>query len=780
MTNQEYNIKDKFNEEDKFINCEICSNLFSFSNIVICELCNFFFCLDHYEIHFNIYHEENNSSQYYKTDYIENDNNNNILENEKDFIQKENNNNIKKIENKNNNNLNLIEIENNDIKYYEELFKINININIYNSKYLTEYSEYLKKKKKNYPIKKGEDLIKFKLDFCNFIKDKYNKYIKKNENNEICNYLLKNNRLINDNKCNNNNDDIENMNNNINIIQNDFQLYNNKNNEYLILNSKEDILNICETCGFPCYLYLIYERFSIFSYFNLFLVKKCKFKHIKKIDLNLGLDLDLKCEKCKIINSNTNYYFIIKTKQYLCKECFSKENLSFLKLSKNDYLNISISKKYFEEKLEYAKNNYNKSLNSFEKLTNIFLNLIENKFINKDFNLIYREINLFKRKNKNLLNLSKILIEKYEYYLNNNCLTKEINESFKNIINFNIIKDFSKFTEDKLSNSKDIIEQLLSNDNLILKIPNNIIDNERIKILDLSFAYLTYIKILKNGNLIVSWIKDKKIYIQIFYYPLFYESIERLISDALTSFSNKIINIFELSDNNFILQTKNNYLYFLNESQLLTDENLPHIYVENLIHVFPINNNTFFTIVTNKIGYFLNKYNNMDIINIFQLQIPFKIDDAFYFKNYDMIFFDEIKKINSEKFLVYFGNFNTKNNSIIFRKLILSFVKKFIKLKNNMVLLQSSCITIINVKTLQEISNIQIANEYIDLKYLKYNTILAVDKNNNFIHLDSLMNMKEIGIKKNNDNFYNFHILKNGILYVKSDNILEFNFEFFE
>lgn len=154
MTNQEYNIKDKFNEEDKFINCEICSNLFSFSNIVICELCNFFFCLDHYEIHFNIYHEENNSSQYYKTDYIENDNNNNILENEKDFIQKENNNNIKKIENKNNNNLNLIEIENNDIKYYEELFKINININIYNSKYLTEYSEYLKEKKKIIPLKK--------------------------------------------------------------------------------------------------------------------------------------------------------------------------------------------------------------------------------------------------------------------------------------------------------------------------------------------------------------------------------------------------------------------------------------------------------------------------------------------------------------------------------------------------------------------------------------------------------------------------------------------------
>jgi hypothetical protein len=411
--------------------------------------------------------------------------------------------------------------------------------------------------------------------------------------------------------------------------------------------------------------------------------------------------------------------------------------------------------------------------------------LIENEFLNKDFNLMYRELNLFKRKNKNLLNLSKIFIQKYEYGLNNNCLTKEINESFKNIINFNIIKDFSNFAEDKLSNSKVIIEQLLSKDNLILKIPNNIINNENIKILDLSFVYLTFVKILKNGDLIVSWIKDKKIYIQLFYYPLFIKSIERQIDVTSTSFSNKIINIFELSNNNFILQTKNNYLYFLNESQLLTDETLSHIYVENLTHIFPINNNTIYTIVKYIDVYFLIKYNNMYIINTFELQIPFNIDDAFYFKNYDIIFFYEIKKIHSndekkENFLFFIVNFNIKNNLINFRQFKLSFVKKFIKLKNNMILLQSFCIIIINVKTLQEISIIEIANEYIDLKYLKYNSILAVDKYKNFIHIDSLMTMKEIGIQKNYGKFYNFHILKNGILYVKSNNILEFNFEFFE
>ena len=411
--------------------------------------------------------------------------------------------------------------------------------------------------------------------------------------------------------------------------------------------------------------------------------------------------------------------------------------------------------------------------------------MIENEFLNKDFNLMYRELNLFKRKNKNLLNLSKIFIQKYEYGLNNNCLTKEINESFKNIINFNIIKDFSNFAEDKLSNSKVIIEQLLSKDNLILKIPNNIINNENIKILDLSFVYLTFVKILKNGDLIVSWIKDKKIYIQLFYYPLFIKSIERQIDVTSTSFSNKIINIFELSNNNFILQTKNNYLYFLNESQLLTDETLSHIYVENLTHIFPINNNTIYTIVKYIDVYFLIKYNNMYIINTFELQIPFNIDDPFYFKIYDIIFFYEIKKIHSndekkENFLVFIGNFNIKNNLINFRKFKLSFVKKFIKLKNNLILLQSSFITIFNVKTLQEISIIEIANEYIDLKCLKYNSILAVDKYKNFIHIDSLMTMKEIGIQKNYDKFYNFHILKNGILFVKKNNILEFNFEFFE
>ena len=607
-------------------------------------------------------------------------------------------------------------------------------------------------------------MIRYNLNFCIFIKNKYSEYFKKN-NIEII-------------------DDIESIF-KYNIIINDFQLYIKNSNEYLILNSKEDVLNICETCGFPCYLHLKYERFSIFSYFNLFLIKKCKFKHIQKIDLNLGLDLDLKCEKCKIINSNTNYYFIIKTSQYFCKKCFFKENLNILKLKKNDYLDISNSKKYFEEKLEKAKNNYNISLNFFEKLSNIFLILIENEFLNKDFNLMYRELNLFKRKNKNLLNLSKIFIQKYEYGLNNNCLTKEINESFKNIINFNIIKDFSNFAEDKLSNSKVIIEQLLSKDNLILKIPNNIINNENIKILDLSFVYLTFVKILKNGDLIVSWIKDKKIYIQLFYYPLFIKSIERQIDVTSTSFSNKIINIFELSNNNFILQTKNNYLYFLNESQLLTDETLSHIYVENLTHIFPINNNTIYTIVKYIDVYFLIKYNNMYIINTFELQIPFNIDDAFYFKNYDIIFFYEIKKIHSndekkENFLVFIGNFNIKNNLINFRKFKLSFVKKFIKLKNNLILLQSSFITIFNVKTLQEISIIEIANEYIDLKCLKYNSILAVDKYRNFIHIDSLMTMKEIGIQKNYDKFYNFHILKNGILFVKNNNILEFNFEFFE
>jgi hypothetical protein len=94
-----------------------------------------------------------------------------------------------------------------------------------------------------------------------------------------------------------------------------------------------------------------------------------------------------------------------------------------------------------------------------------------------------------------------------------------------------------------------------------------------------------------------------------------------------------------------------------------------------------------------------------------------------------------------------------------------------------MILLQSSFITIINVNTLQIISIIQTANEYINLKYLNYNTILAIDKKKNFIHIDSLMNLKEIGKQKINFDFYDIHILKNGFLFLKYNNILEIHFE---
>ena len=941
------NIKNS-KEEDNFIECVFCNNFFPFNKFVICDLCNFFFCLKDYEPHFNIYHPETKIFQTYNTDYFEYDNNNNfyenniyLLENNKNIISNENinnlnskcfnenlikkvidlnkinlyniddknflnhienyenlnhlqnkdniyniknkenldnnennlhfnniknliniDNNLKQLENKDNliqvkknenfnqiknkenlneieNNYNLnqfenkeisIEIKNNEnlnqieinklinyiennkilnnienekiiflIKYYEDLLKDKFNNNIFNKKFFTEYYNYLKKYENFYHIKYNEDLYTLKLYFYIFIKKNYIDYFNKNENYENFNYLLKNNDLLIDNKYFNineinknfnlhleNKQIIDNKDNYNNIFQKDLLLYINKSNEYLILNSKCDILNLCETCGFPCYLYLIYERFLAFSYFNIFLIKKCKFKHIKKFNLNSGLNLDLKCEKCNIINSKTKYYYIIKTKQYLCQKCFFKENFFCFKLKKNIYLDISNSKKIFEQKLEYIKNKYNRSLDYLEKLNKNFLNLIENNCLYKDFNLLYRELNLFIRKNKNLLYLSKILLEKYEKDLNHNCITKEINESFKNILNFNIKEDFSNFTKEKLLNTNNIIEELLSKNNLLLNIFNNIPENKNIKILDFSLVYLTFIKILKNGNLLITFSREKKIYIQIYKYPFFYEENECLFIDNSNSFNDKITNIFELLDDNLIIQTKKNYLYFLNESELFTKETFPYLYIKNLIKIIPTKTNIFYTIVKDKNFYMLKKYINMDIVNSFQLQIPFKIDDAFYFKNYDIVFFYEIVRYSNyliyndelpKLFYVYIGNFNIKSNIINHKRLKVSFVKSFIKLKNNMILLQSSFITIINVNTLQIISIIQTANEYINLKYLNYNTILAIDKKKNFIHIDSLMNLKEIGKQKINFDFYDIHILKNGFLFLKYNNILEIHFE---
>ena len=52
-----------YSNNDDYIECSICQNLFPISETILCDLCNFFYCLNDYNSHFNIYHSEENVDQ---------------------------------------------------------------------------------------------------------------------------------------------------------------------------------------------------------------------------------------------------------------------------------------------------------------------------------------------------------------------------------------------------------------------------------------------------------------------------------------------------------------------------------------------------------------------------------------------------------------------------------------------------------------------------------------------------------------------------------------------
>ena len=260
--------------DNYFIECSICNNLFLISETIVCDLCNFFYCKNDYDSHFNIYHSEE-------------------IEEE---IQTYNN------------NFNSNEISNE----INELIAIN------------------------------------KLENYNFPKEK-------TEKNEKENYY--------------------------NFIKKDLEMYLQTKKEYLILNINHDLLNICETCGFPCFLNLKYERFSRFSYFNLFLIKQCKFQHKQEINLNQQFYLEkLKCKNCQkyIIDK---YFYIFLSKEIFCKKCFIKNDFFFFNLKKIKYLNLSESKEKYKNRLEPVKY----KLTEVSKfLDNFIMNIRE--FIEKKLN----------------------------------------------------------------------------------------------------------------------------------------------------------------------------------------------------------------------------------------------------------------------------------------------------------------------------------------------------------------------------------------------------------
>ena len=648
---------------DDYIECSICQNLFPISETILCDLCNFFYCLNDYDSHFNIYHSEENVEQNF------------------DF---ENNN---------------LELEKKSFNQFENENKTNLN-----------------------------KLI--------------NKNIEKK--NEIDNY---------------------------DFIKKDLELYLKTKKEYLILNSNINLLNLCETCGFECFLSLKYERFQDFSYFNLFLIKQCKFKHTQEINLNQEFNLEkIKCQKCQKKNID-KYFYIINSKEIYCKNCFNKDDFFLYNYKKFNYLDLSETKEKYKQRLELIKNKKIDEVDIFlDNFINTFKKQIETNLIIQD-SLIDKEINLFEIKNKNLLKISKLLLDKFEYDLNNNCLTNETNESFKNIFNFNPFTNFSKFTKENFLNKNNLIENLISENNLILKMSKNNENNnnKEKKYLNYSDAKFLFIKTLKNGNFITSFnlLKDD-IFIEIFKYPNYMESHKRLINVDSKSPGDYIKNIVELSNNNLILQTKKRNLYFLEEKQILLNNNVSHKYFDNLFWVFPKKENIYYVLEKkNDFYYYLCEFEKFDLKSKKIFYSGFNIVNAFYFKIFEIIFFYGNEKI---------GNYNINKQISDVKKENLNYYN-FIKLKNQMFLLEYNLISCFDVRTLQKISIFSISNSYISLKLLKYNSLIALDKKNYIIHLDSIFSMKEIKkIKfKKND----FFILKNGILFLNENNI-EINFDFID
>ena len=489
---------------DDYIECSICQNLFPISETIFCDLCNFFFCLNDYDSHFNIYHLEENDVQNFNFE-------NNKLEK----------------------------------NFFFEVEKVN----------KTNLNEILT-----------------------------NKNIKtKNEND-------------------------------YDFIKKDLELYLKTKKEYLILNSNNNLLNLCETCGFECFLSLKYERFQDFSYFNLFLIKQCKFKHIQEINLNQEFHLEkIKCQKCKK-NNIDKYFYIISSKEIFCKNCSNKDDLLPYSLKKFNYLDLSETKEKYKQRLELIKNKKIDEVSKFlDNFINTFKKQIEKNLITQD-SLLDKEIKLFEIKNKNLLNISKLLIDKFEYDLNNNCLTNETNESFKNIFNFNQFTNFSKFSKENFLDKNSLIENLISENNLILKMSKNNENNnnKEKKYLNYSNANFLFVKPLKNGNFIISFNLLDDIFIEIFKYPNYIESYKRLINVDSKSPGDYIINIFELSNNNLIIQTNKKNLYFLEEKQLLLNNNVSHKYFDDLLWVFPKKENIYYVLEKkNNFNYYLMNLKNL-------------------------------------------------------------------------------------------------------------------------------------------------------------------------
>ena len=648
-----------YSNNDDYIECSICQNLFPISETILCDLCNFFYCLNDYNSHFNIYHSEENVDQNF------------------DF---ENNN---------------LELEKIYFNQFENKIKTNLN------KILT------------------------------------NKNIEKK--NEI----------------------------DYDFIKKDLELYLKTKKEYLILNSNNNLLNLCETCGFECFLSLKYERFQDFSYFNLFLIKQCKFKHIQEINLNQEFHLEkIKCQKCKK-NNIDKYFYFISSKEIFCKNCSKKDDLLSYNLKKFNYLDLSETKEKYKQRLELIKNKKIDEVSKFlDNFINTFKKQIEKNLINQD-SLLDKEIKLFEIKNKNLIKISKLLIDKFEYDLNNNCLTNETNESFKNIFNFNPFTNFSKFSKENFLDKNNLIENLISENNLILKMSKNNENNnnKEKKYLNYSNANFLFVKPLKNGNFIISFNLFDDIFIEIFKYPNYMESHKRLINVDSKSPGDYIINIYELSNNNLILQTKKRNLYFLEEKQLLLNNNVSHKYFENLFWVFPKKENIYYVLEKkNDFNYYLYEFEKFDLKSKKIFYSSFNIVNAFYFKIFEFIFFHGKEKI---------GNYNINKNISNVKKENFEY-DNFIKLKNQIFLLDNNLIKCFDVRTLQKISIFTLSNPYISLKLLNYNSLIALDKKNNIIHLDSIFSMKEI--KKIKFKKYDFFILKNGILFLNENNI-EINFD---
>jgi hypothetical protein len=293
---------------------------------------------------------------------------------------------------------------------------------------------------------------------------------------------------------------------------------------------------------------------------------------------------------------------------------------------------------------------------------------------------------------------------------------------------------------------------------------NNEKENKIHKNLNFSHLnFLTAINVLKNENLIISYFNKDEIFVIIYEYPD-YEKTNFIKIDNKFHFET-IKFIYELPNKNIILQSTKNCLYFLNESDLKINS---YLIFENLFKIFITKEDYFFVLIKEDSFYILYKYINNIKKSEIKLINNIEIFDVFYFENLNcFILYDKYSEseiINQ----IYKYDLKTKKFEL---KQINKEYKNIIQLNNQLFLIDEFLIEIFDIEKFNIISNFVGSFNFIDIKLLSSNILIALNENHKLIFLE-YKSMKEIS-RKNFIKIKSIFVYENKIFYLKENNEME-------